>query len=114
MDDPDPIDDHDACGGPTVSTISAIVDDPSDVAGVLLYRRFVDDNIPGAWGTQIAPYSNGTGRWETSVDYPGNVHPGTGGRIDWYFQATDNENNTSLNPADAPTSFYSTTVDYCD
>ena len=113
-DDPDPIRDGDGnCPQWELqTTISANVDDPSGIASVVLHYRFVDNVTPGPWDT-LSPALNGvTGKWEIAINPPDGSP--SGGRIDWYFEATDNAANTSFEPANAPTSYYSTTVNYCD
>ena len=77
-----------------------------------MHHRLIDNGVPGFWDETNATFNGGTGKWEIQL----NATPvfAVTATIEWYFEATDNATNSSLNPVDAPTNVYTTTVNYCD
>jgi hypothetical protein len=111
---PDPISDGPpGCNRSQQTTVSANISDPSGLANVVLHYRFTENNSSTQWQSGTPMFNNGTGKWEFSINPP-DLNSSGQGTIDWYFEATDNASNTSVSPSNAPASYYSTTVLYCD
>ena len=94
---PESIFDIPGCDGPTVTSISASVIDPSGVAQVTVHWLLFDGVDFGALKIVGASFNPDSREWEATLDpLPVVSDPG---RIEYYVQARGNSGNTNRVPA---------------